>query len=226
MNERTTNDPQPKKSPATHPGAEAPDSQGMGAKRPRGGNGPKVSGSSSDVIPMEKSHGARSSDLFKGNPTKGGPGDEAVKNRESETQGNGDLVEPGIDAFKKKDELGLSDRKKGWGYSPKQRQRILQEVESLFSQGTPKTEILKTLGVSRSTYYGWLGNKPKAEKVASILTLTEAEEQAVIEKKQAEPQLSHRQIQRLSKTRGILCQPLQLLSNPQRAGLGLVAVPP
>jgi len=194
MNERTTNDPQPKKSPTAYPGAEASDPQGMGAKRPRGGNGPKVSSSPSDLIPMEKSHGARSSDLFKGNPTEGRSGDEAVKNRESETQGNGNLVEPGIDAFKKKDELGLSDRKKGCGYSPEQRQRILQEVESLFSQGTPKTEILKTLGVSRSTYYGWLGNKPKAEKVASILTLTEAEEQAVIEKKQAEPQLSHRQI--------------------------------
>jgi putative transposase len=194
MNERATNDPQSKKSPKTDPRAEAPDTQRMGAKRQRGGNGPEVSSSSPDLIPLEKSHGTRGADLFKRHPAESGSGDEAIKNRESEAQRDGDLVEPGIDAFKKKDELGLSDRKKGCSYSSEQRQRITQEVESLFSQGTPKAEILKTLGVSRSTYYGWLRNEQKARKAASIFTLMDSEEQAIIEKKQTDPQLSHRQI--------------------------------
>jgi len=35
MNERTTNDPQSKRSPKTYPRAEAPDTQGMGAKQQR-----------------------------------------------------------------------------------------------------------------------------------------------------------------------------------------------
>lgn len=194
MNERTTNDPQSKKSPKTDPRAEAPDTQRMGAKRQRGGNGPKVSSSSSYVIPVEKSDGARGTDLSKGHQTESGPGGETVKNRESETQRNGDLIKSGINAVKKKDELGLSDRIKGCSYSSEQRQRIIQEVESLFSQGRPKAEILRALGVCRSTYYGWLRQEQKAQKAASILALTDSEEQAVIEKKQTEPQLSHRQI--------------------------------
>src|SRR4030042_1638109 len=103
MNERRTNDPEPEESPKTAPRAEAPDTQGMGAKRQRSRNGPKVSSSSSHAVPMEKSHGARGSDLFKGHPAESGSGDEAIKNRESKTQANGDSVEPGIDAFKKKD---------------------------------------------------------------------------------------------------------------------------
>jgi hypothetical protein len=142
MNERTTNDSQPKKSPKADPRAETPDPQRMGAKRQRGGNGPEASSSSPHLIPVEKSHGTRGSDLLKRDQAESGSGDETVKNRESEAQRDGDPAEPGIDAFKKKDELGLSDRKKGCSYSSEQRQRI---VESLFSQGTPKAEILKTL---------------------------------------------------------------------------------
>lgn len=207
MNERTTNDPQSKKSPKTDPRAKAPDTQRMGAKRQRSGDGPKASNPSPHVIPVEESYGARGSDLLKGHPTKSGSRDETNTNREPETQRNSDLVKPGIDAFKKKDELGLSDRIKGCGYSPEQRQRILQEVESLYSQGTPKTEILKTLGVSRSTYYGWLKKEMKVSKATSILALTDSEEQAVIEKKQAEPQLSHRQISGVLREEGYYISP-------------------
>jgi putative transposase len=96
---------------------------------------------------------------------------------------------------------------KGCGYSPEQRQRILEEVEGLYSQGTPKTEILKTIGVSRSTYYGWLKKELKAPKPTSIQALTDSEEQAVIEKKQAEPQLSHRQISGVLREEGYYISP-------------------
>lgn len=194
MNERRTNDPQSKKSPKINPRAEAPDSEGMGAKRKRGGNGPEASSPSPHLISVEKSHGTRSPDLPQGNPTESGTRGKATKNREPEAQRNRDLVKPGVDAVKKKDELGLSDRLKGCSYSPEQRQRILLEVESLYSKGTPKAETLRSLGVSRSTYYGWLTKEKKAQKGTSILALTDSEAQAVIEKKQAEPQSSHRQI--------------------------------
>jgi transposase len=194
MNERRTNDPQSKKSPKADPRAEASDPQRMGTKRQRGGTGPKISTSPPYPLSMEKSHGARSSNLFKGFSAESGSRGKAITRREPETQRNGHPVEPGIDAFKKKDELGLTDRLKGCSYSSEQRQRIIQAVENLLSQGTPKAEILRTLGVSRSTYYGWLNKGRKTPKPSSILALTDSEEKAVIDKKQAEPQLSHRQI--------------------------------
>jgi Transposase len=184
MNERRTNDPQSEESPKTDTRAKAPDSQGMGANWQRGRTGPEASTSSPDALPVEKGHGARGADLFKGFSAESGSRGTAVKRRESETQRNGDLVKPGIDAFKKKDELGLTDRIKGCRYSSEQRQRIIEEVESLFSKGTSKAEILRTLGVSRSTYYGWLKKGAKNPKATSILSLTDSEEQAVIEKKQ------------------------------------------
>ena len=53
---------------------------------------------------------------------------------------------------------------------------------------------LKTLGVARSTYYGWIYRPNKSCTRASVLRLTDAEKQAVIDKKKAEPQLSHRKI--------------------------------
>lgn len=207
MNERTTNDPQPKKSQETEPRAEASNHQGMGSKRKRGRGGPEVSNSSPHAIPVEASSGTRGSDVSKGYPAESRSRGEGLEKREPETQGNGDPVEPGIDAGKKKDELGLSDRQKGYGYSPEQRQRIIQEVESLYSQGTSKAEILRTLGVSRSTYYGWLKKELKVSKTTSILALTDSEEQAVIEKKQTEPQLSHRQISGVLREEGYYISP-------------------
>jgi putative transposase len=207
MNERTTNDPQRKKSPETDRRAEASDSQRMGSKRQRSGDRPKVSNPSPDDIPLEESPGARGSDLPEGDPAEGRSRGKSAKKRESETQRNGDSVKPGIDVNKKKDELGLSDHLKGYGYSPEQRQRIILEVEALFFQGTPKTEILRTLGVSRSTYYGWLKKERKVKKSPSILVLTDSEEQAVIEKKQAEPQLSHRQISGVLRQEGYYISP-------------------
>jgi putative transposase len=53
---------------------------------------------------------------------------------------------------------------------------------------------LKTLGVCRSTYYGWVKNHKPSGSKPSVLSLTESEKQAVVEKKRAEPHLSHRKI--------------------------------
>lgn len=207
MNERTTNDPQRTKSPKTEPRTKTPDPQGMGSKRKRSGYSPKVSSPSPDVIPVEAGLGTRGSDVPEGDPAESRSRSQGVKSREPETERNGDSLKPRIDASKKKDELGLSDRIKGWGYSSEQRQRIIQEVENLSARGTSKAEILKALGVSRSTYYGWLKKEPKTPKAVSILALTDSEEQAVIEKKQAEPQLSHRQISGVLRQEGYYISP-------------------
>jgi putative transposase len=64
----------------------------------------------------------------------------------------------------------------------------------LVQAGISKLQGLKSLGVCRSTYYGWLRAKKPKETTPSLLQLTPVEKQAVVEKKKLEPQLSHRQI--------------------------------
>lgn len=62
------------------------------------------------------------------------------------------------------------------------------------ASGIKKTVALRKLGVCRSTYYGWLSKHKPCGKKPSVLRLTEAERQAVIEKKKQCPYLSHRKI--------------------------------
>ena len=60
--------------------------------------------------------------------------------------------------------------------------------------GLSKVQVLKNLGVCRSTYYGWFRASRPKEVPSSPMQLTPVEKQAVVEKKELEPQLSHRQI--------------------------------
>jgi putative transposase len=64
----------------------------------------------------------------------------------------------------------------------------------LVQAGLSKVQVLKDLGVCPSTYYGWLRMSQPKEVPSSPLQLTRVEKQAVVEKKELEPQLSHRQI--------------------------------
>jgi len=80
-------------------------------------------------------------------------------------------------------------------------------VEDHYAQGIKKAETLRSLGVSRSTYYGWLKRTPKASAFNSILALTEVEARAVLEKKQAEPHLSHRRISGVLRQEGYSISP-------------------
>jgi len=75
-----------------------------------------------------------------------------------------------------------------------QRQRIVEEVDKLKASGIAKTAILRRLGVCRSTYYEWLKAREASCRKRSVLRLTEAEREAIIEKKKQCPHLSHRQI--------------------------------
>ena len=114
--------------------------------------------------------------------------------RESEAQGSPRSPDPGTYAFKKRDELGLTNHSKGSTYSQKQRQLIIQEVAQLKKRGIPISKSLNDLGVCRSTYYGWFKEKKLFSRARSVFRLTESERQAIITKKKLNPYLSHRKI--------------------------------
>jgi hypothetical protein len=87
-------------------------------------------------------------------------------------EGGSCASDPGTDALKKREELGLSNRSKGSTYSKEQRQRIIEEVQKLSLEGVPKSQILKALGVCRSTYYEWERERGASQKEPSALSLT------------------------------------------------------
>ena len=62
------------------------------------------------------------------------------------------------------------------------------------------------MGVCRSTYYGWLKDRPP-ERSPSVLRLTNSERQAILEKKQTEPQMSPRQISGHLRHEGVWISP-------------------
>jgi transposase InsO family protein len=101
---------------------------------------------------------------------------------------------PGVDAVKKKDELGLTNRRKGERFSDTQRVRILGHVEELKASGVAKAESVNALGVGRSTYYGWRNVERGNARKPSMARLTDAEYTAVVEYKKTQPQVSHRQL--------------------------------
>jgi putative transposase len=194
MYERTTNPSRNKDPKEIYPAAEAPSPQGMGSRGQRHRSGSKAPDPPPNALSLEESPGA------------GGPGvperEEASRRSSGSQAGEGEpeaergvgSSDPGVNAFKKRDELGLANRSKGSSYSAEQRQRIIAEVQSLVQSGISRVQALKNLGICRSTYYGWLrAKKPKAG-TASSLQLTPVEKQSVVEKKMLEPQLSHRRI--------------------------------
>ena len=82
----------------------------------------------------------------------------------------------------------------GSWYSQEQQQRIIQYAQSLRSEGFSLSEILKVLGVCRSTYYGWLKLSKTLGRSSRVFSLTADEHQAIVGIKKTQPQLSHRQI--------------------------------
>ena len=194
MYERSTDDGALQKAKEVYPTAKASGSQRMGVERKRGRGCQEIPGPPSHSISVEKGPGAGSRDLFEWEAAQGRSEDKAAGRREPQAEGSPCHSNPGVDVTKKKDELGLANRRRGSTYSAVQRQRIIEEVERLKASGVKKTVALKHLGVCRSTYYGWFKSRKAAVRKPSVLRLTEAEMQAVIEKKKRHPHLSHRKI--------------------------------
>ena len=82
---------------------------------------------------------------------------------------------------KKKDELGLTNRRMGTTYSNIQRMIIIAEVERFKAEGITKFDSLKALGVCRSTFYGWLQPQKAGFRKSSIMRLTDTECKAIIQ---------------------------------------------
>ena len=117
------------------------------------------------------------------------------------------MPDPGTDAVKKKDELGLTNRRKWAAYSGTQRVRIIDRVDQLKAFGTSKTKALRILGVCRSSYYGWQKREHDPPRKPSIQCLTAAERAVIIEHKKRQPQLSHRQISGYLRCNGVWVSP-------------------
>ena len=194
MYERSTDIQPPAKGPTVQSSAEAPDSQGMGDERQRGRSGPEISDSSPNPLPLEKGFGARCGDLPQWQASSNRSKDQRARGGESETEGNTHYPDPRAYAVEKKDELGLVNRPKGSTFSRVQRERVKETVESLKGSGIKKTEALRTLGVCRSTYYGWFKEQWLSGANPSILSLTESEKAAVVLRKAQQPHLSHRKM--------------------------------
>ena len=194
MYERSTDIQPQAKGPTVQSTAEAPDSQGMGDEWQRGRSGPEIPDSSPNPLPLEKGLGARCGDLPQWQAPSRRSEDQRARRGESETQGGTYHPDPRAYAVEKKDELGLVNRPKGSTYSRIQRERIKEAVGFLKGSGIKKTEALRTLGVCRSTYYGWFKEQRLSGPNPSVLSLRESERAAVIVKKAQDPHLSHRKI--------------------------------
>jgi transposase len=194
MHERTTNPQRKRETKEIYPSTEAPSSQGMGRDRERHRGCPEVSNPSPNPLSLEESFGTGGSDFSERQEASRRSSGPKAGEGESEAERGLGSSDPRIDALKKRDELGLTNRLQGQSYSLEQRQRIIQEVQKLHLRGLSKSEVLKSLGVRRSTYYGWLQNPKASQGKSSSLELMPMEREAVIQKKQQEPQWSHRQI--------------------------------
>lgn len=194
MHERTTNPQRKRETKKNYPPTEAPNSQGMGGDRKRHRGYPEVSNPSPNPLSLEESIGTGRSDLCERKEASRRSSGPKVGEGKSEAERGVDSADPRVDAFKKRDELGLTNRSKGSSYSPEQRQRIIEVVQSLQPEGPSKSQILQRLGVCRSTYYGWLRGSSSPFRKASPWQLTPPEKEAVIQQKEREPYLSHRQV--------------------------------
>ena len=194
MHERTTNRSNSAKGQEVCPSAEARDPQGMGAIRERCRGSGEVSDPSSNSIPMEERSGAGCESVSEQQEEQSRSPHQEAGEREPKTEGSPGSADPRADAFKKRDELALTNRPTGATYSQEQRHRIVAEIQRLHAQGFSILKSLRGLRVCRSTYYDWLNPSAMRKQSASMVHLTVEEQHAIIQKKKAEPQLSHRQI--------------------------------
>ena len=207
MYERSTDSRKSTKSKKIHTAAEASDSQRMGAYGQRRGSSSEASDSSNDPLSVGQSTSARGSELSEWQASQKRCPHQGTGGRYPETERSADVPDPGTDVVKKKDELGLTNRGKGATYSGTQRVRISNRVDQLKASGIAKIQTLRTLGVCRSSYYGWQKRHHDPPRKPSIQSLTAAERSVIIEQKKANPQLSHRQISGYLRCEGFWVSP-------------------
>lgn len=207
MYERSTDSHRPTESEKVQTAAEVADSQGMGAHGQRSGNSPELPGSSDNLVPVAQGTATRGRDVSEWQAPPEGRTHQGVGRREPEIERSPCVPNPGTDAVKKKNELGLTDRRKGATYSGTQRVRIVARVEELKASGITKIQALRTLGVCRSSYYGWRKGHHDTPRKPSTLRLTNAECTAIMKHKNTQPHVSHRQISGYLRFQGVWVSP-------------------
>jgi putative transposase len=190
-----------------HPAAKAPNSQGMGSHGEWHRSGPKAPDPSPNPLSLEEGFGAGSPGVPERQEATHRSPDSTPGEGKPEVEGGLGPSDPGVYAFKRRDEFGLTHRSKGTSYSLEQRQRIIAEVQKLVEAGISKVQALRSLGICRSTDYGWFRAKKPKEGISSPLQLTPVEKEAVVKKKKQEPQLSHRQISGSLRSMGYWIRP-------------------
>ena len=92
-------------------------------------------------------------------------------------------------------------REKGSHLSPEQRRLLVEEVTELKRSGVAVSCALRSLGVARSTYYGWPGGQHRRRQATNRILAEERS--AILERKAQEPQLCHRAIAGTLRQEGI-----------------------
>jgi len=177
-----------------HPSTEVGDLAGMGINGQWSGCITSLWDSSYDPVSLEETIGARGCGVSQGDQVQMQPGDQGTSERESEAQGHRDVALSGADALEKKDELGLTGRRPGRSYSQEQRQRILDAVQRLTTQGVSTACALRGLRVPRSTYYFWKSERDRKSRPTAYNALLAHETQSIVSMKEHEAHLSHRHI--------------------------------
>ena len=83
---------------------------------------------------------------------------------------------------------------------------ILAFVSNEMREGRSLSEVLKTMGVNRSSYYRWIKRKEineKSEPRITIKSITDDERKKIDEMKDLHPEMRHRQIQGMLQQNGI-----------------------
>ena len=187
--------------------SEAGDFEGMGIDEERGGGFTTPRYSSDDPVSLEEAIGGGGCGVSHGDPIQSQPGGQGTAERESAAQGHGDAAFSGADVVEKKDELGLTGRQPGESYSQEQRQRIVDTVARLKSQGVSTLCALRGLRVPRSTFYYWRSDKTRGTRQAASNALLEDETRRIVSMKEDQAHLSHRHISGLLRGQDVWVSP-------------------
>jgi hypothetical protein len=215
MHERTTNPPRDKGPKEIHPAAKAPNSQGIGSHGEWHRSGPKAPDPSPNPLSLEEGFGAGSPGVPERQEATHRSPDSTPGEGKPEVEGGLGPSGPGVYAFKRRDEFGLTHRSKGTSYSLEQRQRIIAEVQKLVEAGISKVQALRSLGICRSTDYGWVQSQETQRGHFFSPAIDPGGKGGGGEEKEARATAKPSANQWFFTLDGVLDSPFELLSDPQ-----------
>ncbi len=219
MDERSINSGREQEEEKVFTSAKTGDTQGMGSNRQRSRGSKETRNTSNDPISMEAEAAGRGGGISERDKDEGGSSNKGFGKGECKAQRGLGSSGPGVDTLEKKDELGLTGRQSGQRYSQEQKERIIGEVDRLKDDGMSVSEILKQLGVPRSTFYSWRDRQESNRRPQPVNSLLETEEEKILSMKNQKPYLSHRHISGLLRHDNIWVSPSSCYRRLKEAGL-------